>query len=77
MVDTTNPYWLGTEAGRLGVYTFNLLIATDGSVGEYEMGAGWTMCKDRVITDGYQQVAGGEEGMSSYRPELFGVGCCF
>ena len=60
----------------MGFYdSTGVLIATDGSVGTENMGAGWTYSEGLGDEgrDGCVMVMGSEEGMSSYRPELLVV----
>ena len=67
-------YWGGSEAGRLGLYDGAVtLLASDGSAGDTELGAGYTLRRGGMITDWNGMVEGSDEQVTSFRPEAAGV----
>ena len=47
-----SEFWAGTEEGRLGVFGQGCtILATDGSVGEKDMGAGYVLRQHGSVTD--------------------------
>eukprot|EP00961_Rhodomonas_salina_P043909 589603-Rhodomonas_salina.1 len=73
-------YWLGSEAGRLGLYDgAKDLLATDGSAANSELGSGYTLRSGGLITNWHGHDDGADEQITSFRPEaaalLMGVQC--
>eukprot|EP00961_Rhodomonas_salina_P005761 77900-Rhodomonas_salina.1 len=73
--DRSQSYWKGSEAGRLGLYDRStLLMASDGSAGDSELGAGYTIQRDGSVIDWDGSVEGADEQTTSFRPEVAGLG---
>jgi len=65
-----HDFWMGTEAGMLGVYNFQgVVLGGDGSNDAGRMGAG-LCCLHRSDIAGCIRVGREQEGTSSNRPEL-------
>jgi len=65
-----HDFWMGTEAGMLGVYNFQgVVLGGDGSNDAGRMGAGFC-CLQRGEIAGCIRVGREQEGTSSNRPEL-------
>ena len=65
-----HDFWMGTEAGMLGVYNFQgVVLGGDGSNNTGRMGAGFC-CLHRSDIAGCIRVGREQEGTSSNRPEL-------
>jgi hypothetical protein len=62
-------FWMGTEAGMLGVYNFQGVVLGGNGSNEAGRGAGFC-CLHRSDMAGYIRVGREQEGTSSNRPEL-------
>eukprot|EP00961_Rhodomonas_salina_P014531 194912-Rhodomonas_salina.1 len=73
--DRSQSYWTGSEAGRLGLYNRStILMALDGSAGDLELGARFTIQRDGDVIDWDGSVEGVDEEIMSFRQEVAGLG---